>query len=1245
MESAGEAKGVGMGDVFNCYLSRLIQVSVAVLMLAGGGILFADEPVVDPVVYQIYCVTPDATGGKNGQAWVDGAGDEGPMTIDEAYGAYTNGGYGACAILLKTGTYTPTARLWVRSGFIMSGGLAGVDNHTKSAPDAKSVLDGRGVVDLVNVERIPADATAYFRGIEFRRAYATAFTKKDVNYHGVNYTGAVDIDGCRFADNAHDYAPSGAVPMNRGGYASAIIAFADTYTPRTSSFRCANTIFDGNVSTNCASYAPTQYWNSTLVMFIMNIGATELTDCQFVTNGIPFTQQLGTPPEGAPKHALYPQGAAALVELNGVSSLSVCGCRFVANRVNTIAQNSFYQPMIYARQGDAPDESWRCAFTNCLFVGNEMTQANRVGNQTVYINSRGILLCEEKSTAANPVEVINCTFAYNIVNCINTTAGLCLNTGALKVRNSILYSNRRMPKTNYTYDITSGSDFYILGDGTADIDYTLFTSTDETNVCGAAGSTLILGDNIYTCDPQFVSGVDDFSALITTVPADTVIGDKDTIGFTPDDATMAAVLALDVHTTGQQFPMVDGGDVETPVGDEPIPNGGRVNLGCYGGTAEAETTRSGGQPAFQGGVSVTFPYGTSQPHVSFTIGGTGEFSATASLYWSTNGVDYAFYDSYVGLGYGDVFDRDLFMSPAGRGQTLGIRVVLSSFGAADATESVVQIIPYDRDPAYGHGGGSGIVHFRASAHGDGSGSDWFNAKTNFAAIADVAGVSADEIWVAGDWTLNAVPGVVTPSSDVVIRGGFSGQEDSLSARSAEGRSTVDGQHAYPTMRIDNAAGRSVVLDGFRFTHSYIQGLYKTGVGDISVYNCDFEHNNTNKVSVQLYPDNHLGSGAYISGSGSATEASVSNCTFRSGKFAEGSGDGRYYPNLGLCFRNLMHATLDDSHFLTNGTAISADYGTPFSLGCSSVALCLDSAPATVRNCEFRGNRYNAKCHPNARYKQGGIVAVLGSSSGSAFTNCLFIANIGEPTSYNGTWRARQNDNPDDRSDAQGVVRVSMSTVDGTVDFMNCTFAGNLFDAALSPASINVIKGTVGVSHCLFEGNVSSPARSAAVGHEINVYADGTAAIDWSLFDHPLDEAVTAAEGGTVSFGGNVRCLAPRLATSAADYASLVVTNTGSDGVSQFVCYDYAQVAERLMSFSGHLRGGCGYYDERTGELVTRYINRDRSPAIDAGNADLDYSREPNCQQGWHGKCLNLGAYGNTPWATMTVYPGGMVILR
>ncbi len=37
---------------------------------------------------------------------------------------------------------------------------------------------------------------------------------------------------------------------------------------------------------------------------------------------------------------------------------------------------------------------------------------------------------------------------------------------------------------------------------------------------------------------------------------------------------------------------VDAGDPNSPVGDEPQPNGGRINLGAYGGTAEASKSHS-----------------------------------------------------------------------------------------------------------------------------------------------------------------------------------------------------------------------------------------------------------------------------------------------------------------------------------------------------------------------------------------------------------------------------------------------------------------------------------------------------------------------------------------------------------------------------------------------------------------------------------------------------------------------------
>jgi hypothetical protein len=41
-------------------------------------------------------------------------------------------------------------------------------------------------------------------------------------------------------------------------------------------------------------------------------------------------------------------------------------------------------------------------------------------------------------------------------------------------------------------------------------------------------------------------------------------------------------------------PCIDAGDPNRPLGPEPFPNGGVVNMGCYGGTAEASKSWFGG---------------------------------------------------------------------------------------------------------------------------------------------------------------------------------------------------------------------------------------------------------------------------------------------------------------------------------------------------------------------------------------------------------------------------------------------------------------------------------------------------------------------------------------------------------------------------------------------------------------------------------------------------------------------------
>jgi hypothetical protein len=40
-------------------------------------------------------------------------------------------------------------------------------------------------------------------------------------------------------------------------------------------------------------------------------------------------------------------------------------------------------------------------------------------------------------------------------------------------------------------------------------------------------------------------------------------------------------------------PCIDAGDPNDPIGDEPFPNGGRINIGAYGGTAEASKSYFG----------------------------------------------------------------------------------------------------------------------------------------------------------------------------------------------------------------------------------------------------------------------------------------------------------------------------------------------------------------------------------------------------------------------------------------------------------------------------------------------------------------------------------------------------------------------------------------------------------------------------------------------------------------------------
>ena len=168
--------------------------------------------------------------------------------------------------------------------------------------------------------------------------------------------------------------------------------------------------------------------------------------------------------------------------------------------------------------------------TNCIFFGNSA-------------QSGGGLYAQDCD-----ITVINCTFAGN--SATDNCGGLTNDEGATTVANSILWAN--------------------------------------TDASGASQSA-----QIETWDPPSVN----YSCIQGWT------GTLGGNGNTGDDPRCANITNGDCHLKSQAgrwdpssqswvedtvtSPCVDAGDPLSPIGLEPFPNGGRVNMGAYGGTAEA----------------------------------------------------------------------------------------------------------------------------------------------------------------------------------------------------------------------------------------------------------------------------------------------------------------------------------------------------------------------------------------------------------------------------------------------------------------------------------------------------------------------------------------------------------------------------------------------------------------------------------------------------------------------------------
>ena len=821
---------------------------------------------------------------------------------------------------------------------------------------------------------------------------------------------------------------------------------------------------------------------------------------------------------------------------------------------------------------------------NCLFLHNRADGVNAA------------MLRFNHPLSLKSSDVVNCTFYANENYTNNACAGVMGVKGIVNVSNSIFYDNR--VDFADSADSSFNIDFTLLGDNTG-------ATYSFVNAASKFGNSMVYGD------PLFVA------------PGDCHLLSE--AGYFDSEGN------LYYAEPGERSPAIDAGDPYCDYSRESSPNGSCINLGRYGNTEQASRTPAAG-PDVDGIPQVMIlwndPDGYSRPTVSFMMGGNGSYAARGIVYVSTDsGETWEDVSGVVGGLVNGQPKEVLVPHYYIPGSTIMAKVEVigsrQTSGPAIASVVVRGTLP----PWYGKVPHN-VIHVNPDAKGNNDGTSWLDAFTSWRdALNELSGVK-NEIWIAGTNVMIETMATKSLSFPVVIRGGFTGVELSADERPEGTYSTFDGANNYDLFKFSNAEGCPLTIERLIFTRAGQYAFVNSGSGALSVINCQFISNLAPKGDV-------TGRGVNLSGS---FTASFTNCVWRGNmKTAGGSslaqGSAIYANGLSRLF-------LDDCLFITNGMSATGGIGfnTPGRDQCDGDCLWMNGTPITARNCHFRGNRGGVRSGSNGTISgTGGIILLAGASGNSAFTNCTFAGNWGG-------W-AENNIATSAMGSGGGALDIRLSTAGAKVDFEQCTLAYNLFDSRYCPGCLNIERGTVSMHNSIICGN--RRGQNTTAGHDIHVMADGRLSLshcwlteeDGETAGKPSTNYVSEASAGLITYN-NLMFGDPLFATSLDDFESNVLT-------SGYYTYmrNNAAGANFVANINVHLRGGAGYFDENTGARVMDYRGSELSPAVDAGDPKADYSKEPVTQDGWHGKRVNLGAYGNTPWATSTKFLGAVYYIR
>jgi len=172
-----------------------------------------------------------------------------------------------------------------------------------------------------------------------------------------------------------------------------------------------------------------------------------------------------------------------------------------------------------------------------------------------------------------------------------------------------------------------------------------------------------------------------------------------------------------------------------------------------------------------------------------------------------------------------------------------------------------------------------------AATGDGSGSDWSNACTTFAAALAKATAEGDEIRLkAGDYPVTAET-TIAAHPGLAIRGGYTGEGETRSGKSNFVRSTSDANY-FRLFTVGTAGSpTTIVFDGIGFRNGALpkttgvlgQAVKFAGTCAATFVDCELTGNgHVNRPNNDGWADTY-GGAIYISGGSLA----VTNCNFDS----------------------------------------------------------------------------------------------------------------------------------------------------------------------------------------------------------------------------------------------------------------------------------------------------------------------------------------------------------------------------